>query len=372
MEIPTEERRDVEFKESLSDFSAIIQSIVAFSNSAGGRIFIGVDNNGNVKGMSIGKHTLDELATAISQATQPRIYPEIEKVEISNKSIIVITIHEGSSKPYLYKGTGYKRIGTTNVKLDLSELENLILKKHVEKTTFDNLPSEAVLKDINEADVLNFVKEAKTRRSQSLSSDTVQTVLQNLNLLKGGKILNGAAICFASDPQKFFPQFAFRCAVLKNGLIVNHQLIEGPLFKIIEDTLKFVTVNIQRSYVVKGAKREDVFEYPLEAIREAVINAAVHRDYFSNASCYLLIDENHIEIKNPGLLPEELKLEELKQPNHVSLPRNKLIARVAYLSGYIVQWGTGTTNIVNLCRSAGLQDPVFEEIQGFVTVSIYK
>ncbi len=372
MEIPKEERHDVEFKESLSDLFAIAQAVVAFSNSAGGRIFVGVDNNGNIKGITIGKHTLDQLTTTISQATQPRIYPEIEHVEISEKSIIVITVPEGSSKPYLCKGTGYKRIGRTNTKLDLQELENLILKKHIEKTAFDNLTSEATLKDISEVEVMGFVKEAKARRSQSLPSNEVPTVLQNLNLLKGGKVLNGAVICFGSDPQRFFPQFAFRCAVLKNGLIINHKLIEGPLFKVIEETLNFVTANIQRSYVIKGAKREDVFEYPLEAVREAVINAVVHRDYFSNASCYLLIDESHIEIRSPGLLPEELKLEELKQPSHVSLPRNKLIARVAYLNGYIEQWGTGTTKIVSLCRSAGLQDPVFEEKQGFFAVLIYQ
>ncbi len=371
-EIPKEESTHTEFKESLADSAGIVETIVAFSNASGGTLFIGINEQGRIRGIQVGKKTIEQLTNTIAQQTTPRLYPKIEKLDIEEKTIMLIAVEAGHEKPYLARGAGYTRVGKSNVKMDLAELEYLILKKHTEKTRFDNLVSEATFADIDESEVTAFVKEANIRRKQVFVTDDTKNVMQNLNFIKGEKILNGGVLCFGTDPQRFFPQCAFRCAVFKNGAIVNHQLIEGPLFKMIEEVQKFATFNIQRSYVIKGARREDVFEYPLEAVREAIINASVHRDYFSNSSCYLSIEEDRIEIKNPGVLPEELPLEQLKEAKHASIPRNKLIARVAFLNGYIEQWGTGTTNMINQCRRAGLHDPIFEERHGFFVVSLLK
>jgi len=123
-------------------------------------------------------------------------------------------------------------------------------------------------------------------------------------------------------------------------------------------------------FEIKGIEREDIWDYPLEAIREAVINALIHRDYLSLADIQIKIYDNKIWFFNPGKLPEEITIEMLKQ-DHGSIPRNRHIAYVFFLAGLIEKWGSGTKRMVELCREAGLPEPEFKEEGGFV-VEFYK
>lgn len=371
MVIPKNESETAEFKESSSDLNAILETVCAFSNSKGGRVYIGIRDNGEIVGVTIGKKTLEELSSFIRQNSSPKIYPQIEVKLVNTTTLIIISVEEGHEKPYLAKGTGFKRFGKTNVKLDINELEKQILKKHSQKIVFDGMVSDAEITDVDENTIKRFVEKAGTLRSQRFTSEKPSTILSNLHLIREGKILNGGILCFGKNVTSLLPQAAFRCAVFRNYAITNHQLIEGNIFEVIDKVEQFAINNIKRSYVIKGVQREDIFEYPIEAIREAVINAVVHRDYFSNACCYLSVHEDRLEIRNPGVLPEEVKLEDLKKPGHISLPRNRLIARVAFLFGYIEQFGTGTTKIVNLCRRSGIKDPVFSEKSGHFFVTFF-
>lgn len=124
------ESETLEFKRSLSDFDSILATISAFANTRGGRILIGVDDDGKVVGVYIGKGTLEELVNKISQNTQPKIYPEIKVSKINGKQIIEIIVTERSDKPVFAKGIAYKRVGKSNVKMDRDEIINLLRKTY--------------------------------------------------------------------------------------------------------------------------------------------------------------------------------------------------------------------------------------------------
>ena len=120
---------------------------------------------------------------------------------------------------------------------------------------------------------------------------------------------------------------------------------------------------------IKGKlEREDIWEIPRDALREAIINAICHRDYESTANVQIRIFDNSLEIWNPGLLPNDISLDELKK-EHSSIPRNESIARCFYMIKYIEQWGTGTNRIVRLCKEAGIKEPDFKEAGGSFIVS---
>jgi len=118
-------------------------------------------------------------------------------------------------------------------------------------------------------------------------------------------------------------------------------------------------------------QRKDVWDYPLPAIREACINALIHRDYMDSAEIQIKIYDDHIWFWNPGGLPEGITIEDLKK-EHASRPRNKLIAMTFYYAGLIERWGTGTKRIVDLCKEQGLPEPEFKEEFGGFSVVFWK
>jgi ATP-dependent DNA helicase RecG len=123
---------------------------------------------------------------------------------------------------------------------------------------------------------------------------------------------------------------------------------------------------------LEGLRHREVWEYPLDALREAVTNALVHRDYAAPGDIQVRLLDDSLQIWNPGGLPEGIRLEQLRAPSHPSVLRNPLIARVFYSAGLIEQWGTGTTRILDWCQEAGLPEPEFVEQAGSFNVIFLK
>ncbi len=137
--------------------------------------------------------------------------------------------------------------------------------------------------------------------------------------------------------------------------------------------IEFICKHINVEFVITGkSRREERWEYPLDALREAVINAICHRDYSAAADIQIKIYDDFIRIWNPGTLPWGMTLEELHLPNHSSKPRNKLIARIFYDLGLIERYGSGIQRIIHACVGAGLPEPVFEEQFGGFAVTFQK
>ena len=355
----------LEFKRSLSESREILETICAFANAKGGLILIGVDDNGEPVGVEVGRRTLENLENRIHSHIDPHIYPRIRVKAIQDKTIVAVEVPEGTNKPYFYKGRAYLRIGRSNRLLGRNGIERLMEAR----PTFDSLPSTEGA-EIDENLVVELVERARDRRGMKVKFEGVTQTLKKLRLLRKGKLTNAAILLFSPDATSIFPQAAIKAAYIRGGKIEDETLIEGPILRQVEEAMDFVKKHIRKSYIVTELERKEVWEYPLEAVREAIVNATIHRDYRSTSTTRLKITEKGITVENPGELPPPLKPSDLKK-EHPSIPRNPRIARTFYYWGYFEEWGSGTLRMIEQCRKAGLPDPEFTQKLGFFQVAIW-
>ncbi|MCD6311633.1 MAG: putative DNA binding domain-containing protein [Elusimicrobia bacterium] len=371
------ESEKLEFKKSGADSKAIIKTIVAFSNSRGGKIIIGVSSSGKLSGVKIGRDTVENLTNRILQNTDPKVHPRISMEKISGKNIIVITVKESSDHLTLAFGRPFKRVGKSTVKMSKDEYENLILEKHKEKLYFDSqICKDATLKDIDKESVRWFLKEGKSRGRLNISIDTpIREVLMKLKLLQNGRLKNSAFLLFGKNTEQFFLQSETKCILLATSNFTkpyeSYQTYSGNLFEQVEKTTIFILDNIKKSLWIEPGKiaANASYEIPQEVVREAVVNAIVHRDYLSPSKVQVRMFPDRIEIWNPGGLPSGLRIEDLKK-FHPSIPNNPIIFRQFYRVGFVEDVGGGTTDIVEGCKKAGLPEPEFKQKMGFFVIEI--
>jgi len=324
------ESENIELKPSLSQMREIVESAAAFAGAKGGKIIVGVDDKGNVLGVQIGKDTIETLANKIRDNTDPVIYPGISVVEEKNKNVIVIGVKESHRKPVLAFNRPFKRVGKSTVRMNRDEYERTILEGHRDKLRFDSeICKEATLEDIDEEKVRWFLRKAKKERGFDVDPEIcAEEALMRLKLLKGDKLTNSAVLLFGKQPQNLFLQDRIRCARFKGVTpidFIDMKIIEGNLFDLLDATEKFILSHIRKAAKIVMFKREEAWEYPPDAIREAIVNALIHRDYWVSGNIRVGIYDDRVEITNPGELLEPLTPEMLKK-EHESILRNPLLA----------------------------------------------
>jgi ATP-dependent DNA helicase RecG len=196
-----------------------------------------------------------------------------------------------------------------------------------------------------------------------------------LELLKDGKATWAAILAFGREPQRPLLQSAVHCGRFRidKTQIIDDLMVETDLIGQVDEVMKFITRHISVRYEFEGKpKRKEVWEYPLEAIREAVINAVVHRDYTAPSNVQVEIYDGRIEIWNPGRLLPGITIEDLYKKEHKSVIRNKLIAQIFYDIGYIEKYGSGTIKIIDLCKRGRIPLPEFKEVSGGFSVVFRK
>ena len=360
------ESESLEFKESLKLKEEIGETVSAFSNSDGGVVLVGISDGGGVPGVDIGKNSVEELANYIKRNTDPQIFPSVKILERGGKNIVIVEVEESAEKPVFFKNHCYKRVGKTNQMISSSELRKLA-KESGERVYWDERVCEdASLEDIEKEKLRWFLKEARHKRGLNINeSDPVEGVLLRLKLLKAGKPTNGAVLLFGKDPQRRFIQSEVKCIRFK-GVDVTEEMIDlrtvaGDVFDQLIEAEKFIFNNIALSAWIEEGKmqRQERWEYPPKAIREALANAICHRDYETTSKVQVRIFDDRMEFWNPGRLPEGWTVETLKRV-HESIPRNPLIAKQFFWVKYIEEVGTGTNKIIEWCIDWGLPEPEFE------------
>ena len=373
------ESETLEFKKSIGESKEIIKTISAFANTKGGRIFIGVSNYGKALGVEIGKDTAERFVNQITQNTDPKVHPHITVEKIDEKQIIIIKVKESSDHLVLAFGRPYRRVGKSTLQMSKDEYERSILAKHKDKLYFDSQTcKEATLKDIDKEKIKWFLKKAKAERNLNIDYSTSSIeALKRLNLLIDNKPTNAAILMFGKNPQRFFIQSEIRCARFK-GIkavkpFIDMKVIDGSIYEQIDQAEKFILFNIKKAAWIEPGKieRQEKWEYPPDAIREAIINAIAHRDYNSSANVHISIFDDRIEIWNPGKLPPPLTPKNLKE-EHKSIPVNPSLANLLFLIKYIERWGTGTNDIIKWCREEDLPEPIFKEVTGGFAVVLRK
>lgn len=368
------ESETVEYKPSLSQTDKILECVSAFSNTNGGTLVIGVKDNGEVVGVDIGKRTIENLANRIKQHTDPMVYPSIHTEEFDAKHVVLLEVEEGKQKPVLASGRAYKRVGRTNQKLGSEAIRSLALE--TSKVYWDERVCEdASFDDIDEDKVHLFLQRAKYERRLELDPRTPgREALENLGLVSGGKPTNAAILLFGKNPQRFFSQAELRCARFKGVKpleFIDLKVFDGTILEQRDDALEFVQEHIELHAKIVGLERLEIWEYPLDAIREAITNAICHRDYEISATVQVRIFDDRLEIWGCGPLPEPLSVEDLKK-RHRSILRNPVIGKCFFWIKYIEQWGTGTNRIIDACLNQGLPEPIFEEFSGSLVVTLRK
>lgn len=368
------ESEKLEFKESLSLRDEIGKAISAFSNTNGGIILVGVTDVGSVIGVDIGSNTIENEAGYIKRHTDPPIFPFIKVLEADGKNIVAIEVEESSDKPVFFKKYAHKRVGKSNQRMSSSEMRRLAHEDKPKLLWDGKRCDDAGIEDIDEEKVRWFLEKARFERRLEVSYDTsVIDALERLNLIKNNNLTNAAILLFGKRPQKFFLQSKLRCARYKGTTPVDFidlRVIEGTIVDQVEDAEKFILSHIKKAAKIVGFKRLEVLEYPLNALREAIVNAICHRDYASSSDITIGIFDDRIEISNPGTLPEPLTPADLKH-KHRSIPRNPLVANAFFMIRNVEQWGEGTNKIVQWCLEHGLREPDFENIAGGFLVSFH-
>jgi len=362
------ENQNLEFKESWRD--DYLKIISAFANSDGGVLYIGVDDNGKALGLSDKdiKKLLSSIPNKIRNKLGLTVFVSEEKK--SRKNVLKIEVPK-STIPISLDGKHYIRSGSTTLQLKGNELSQFLLKKMGK--TWDSLPSEAGTSEIDNSSIDNFKAIAREKIPSITKENSIRKIFSNLQLTTEDKHLtNAAVLLFGKAPGKFFISATTRVGRFKTPTdIIDTVIIEGNLFKQLELILDAIKKHLNVRFEIKGIHRKDVWDYPLEAIREAVINALIHKDYLSTAEIQIKIYDDKIWIWNPGGLPPQLTIDDLKK-EHSSYPRNPLIANAFYLAGLIERWGSGTRRIVDLCREQGLPEPEYREELGGFSVWLYK
>lgn len=359
-----DEGKTLEFKENCRPLQRIVRTAVAFANTAGGSIVIGVkDKTKEVIGVTDPLAEEERLANAFADGIRPLLVPDVQIHAWRNRQLIVVTVPHAVG-PYYVRSEGaeagvYVRLGSTNRPAGpelLAELHRL-----ARNTFFDEQPcAEASPDDIDVRAASEFF--AAVSRPLTLPKQ------RSLGLLVGQGTRElpsiGAVLLFGKTRGRLFPSATIRCARFlgkDTARFLDQTEIDEYLPKAVDSAVAFIERHTRQGIEIGRVRRRDVPEYPVEAVREAVINAVVHADYsIGGAGTRIAIFDDRIEITNPGLLPFGLTLEAALAG--VSRLRNRVIGRVFREVGLIEQWGSGLGRITSTCRNAGLVAPRFEEL----------
>ncbi|MBI5065188.1 putative DNA binding domain-containing protein [Candidatus Woesearchaeota archaeon] len=361
------ESETVELKKSTSELKEAIISVVAILNKHNrGELYFGVKNDGSIVGQDVTEKTLREVSKATSDNIEPKIYPKISKALIADRNVVKVEFG-GLEKPYFAYGRAYIRVSDEDKQLSAKELENFILSKNKDKLRWDNrICKRASLNDIDYETIKRFVELVRKAGRIIVENDSEEMILRKLELLTNSGLTNAGILLFGKAPNLFFKNITLRCGRFKGAVkseFIDLKDFEGNLFIILEKAISFCKEHLELRAEIKGLYREEKLEIPLEALREAIINSLIHRDYFDNGEVYVKIYDNELVIANPGKLPDELNIEKLYK-EHESRPKNLLLAMTFYYAGLIDKWGRGISNMIKALKENNLPLPKFEQSGG--------
>jgi ATP-dependent DNA helicase RecG len=350
------ESSKVQFKELVNEAYKIATEMVAFSNSAGGIIIIGInDKTGDITGLSYDdiQKTNSLLVNAASDNVKSPITIFTETVRINGKNVLVVNIKEGNDKPYKdNKGIVWVKNGSDRRKvtaneelarllqssgniyademtivkstiqdLDIRAFKQCLYRKYYEKLTAQHLNLEQLLK--------MSVEEIFEKLDLNLS---LHQMLQNMGLAAGDHLTLAGLLLFAEDPQKYRPIFNLQCASFVGNDISgtafrDKENIDGNFIATFKQAVGFLNRNLRKIQKEKSFNTPGVLEIPGLVLEELVVNALVHRDYFIHSSIKLFIFDNRLEVISPGRLPNALTIENIK--SGISVARNPILHSTA-------------------------------------------
>lgn len=337
------ETENIEFKLQVTD--EVYKEVIAFANTDGGTIYIGIDDNGNVAGIDDADETFTRITNGIRDAIQPDVTMFI-KYALQDNGVVKITVGEGSYKPYYLKSKGLKpsgvyiRQGASKAQASPEQIRRMI--KESDGDIFEKMRSMEQNLTFRAAEDIfkKYNVEFSEEKYRILGiTDYTDSLYTNLALILSDQCMHTTKVAvFGND---FNTEFR------------DSKEFSGSVFKQLEDTFGYLMLCNKTVATFKGLEREERSDYPPEAIREALLNAIVHRDYSFSGSIIINVNDNETEFISiggllPGLSPDDIR-------SGISQPRNKSLAEIFHRLHLIESYGTGIRRIYNLYRNCSVQ-----------------
>lgn len=359
------ENQNIEWKEIWKD--EYLKWICGFANASGGKIYIGMNDDGRVVGVADAKKLLEDIPNKVRDVLG--IMVDVNLLEKDGLEYVEIEV-PAYSNPINYKGQYHYRSGSTKQELKGAALNRFILQKtgkHWDEFSMERVRAE----DLSESAVNRFRSEAARtgRVDEGVLKDKTEHLLQDLRLINDDGFLTRAAVLlFHPDPERFVFGSYIKIGFFRDekGNLEFQDEVHGPLMEQVGkamDLIKTKYLIYRISY--EGISRRETPQFPVEAIRESLMNAIAHKDYSTGAPIQISVFPDHITFWNAGQLPVDWTTDYLFE-NHPSSPFNPLIANAFFRSGDIESWGRGYKRILEAVGSYGLLPPKMEMKSGLM------
>ena len=373
VEYPQRESKSLEFKENLpKNLTAIIRTCVAFANTVGGEIIVGIQDKSR---KIIGSNDVDiekcfeRLPNAIFDGIKPTIIPEVYERNFNDKTVIIIKISKGGQKPYFVRSEGvpkgvYVRVGPHTRRVNEDYLEEL--NRDQKRLTFDREVSTATFKDLDS----NLLKHA-------YGQHTTKAILLREGILTcgdrdGEQVSNGGVLMFAHQPDQFISGASLMCTRFRGSLgrnIIESHEFAGSVPHLIETTFQQLLKWLERQHQLKSTKLRGRITLPAEAIREALTNAFIHRKYSIPGPIKVALYDDRLEVFNPGDFPGLVDINNLGDGS--TYLRNPLMAKIGHKLRLIEKLGSGIPLIYASCARESLKQPQYLSDGDFVKLIFF-
>lgn len=356
------ETHETEFKEGMG---GIDREIVAFANSSGGKILLGVKDDGTVKGVKATNKLKSQIQDTANNC-EPKVEVSFDVVD----GVLIVNIPEGSNKPHMCRKGFFIRLGPNSQKLSRDEILRFAIKEGRIRYDEETNPEFDFKEDFDKKRFSDFLEKAGITVNLPPES-----ILFNMGLTEkkkdGYSAKNVVPLFFSKNTRKFNNSAYTTCILFKGNTrshIIDRKDFDGDLVGQVEDAVRFVEKNILLTYQIKDLVRKEIPQYPLDAIREGVVNAIMHRDYLETGSnVFVYLYDDFIEIVNPGGLFGITK----DQLGKICARRNERIADLFKMTGLVEKAGTGIQRMKDATRKAGLREPKIEASENFFMITFY-
>ena len=348
------ENQSVEYKQSWRD--EYLKWVCGFANASGGVLEIGKDDQGDVVELENTARLIEEIPNKVLSGLG--IMVAVDIVDPGERPFVRITV-DPYRYPVSYRGAYYIRSGSTNRQLTGASLDKFILRK--QGRHWDGVPLPGLTADVCDPGAFRVFRERAAlsgRVELGGRADDQAEILDGLRLIESDRLKRAAALLFHADPERFIAG-----AFVKIGYFVTdddlryHDEVHGHLFGQIEQTVDLLSTKyLSASVGYDGLQRVERYPVPLESLREALLNALVHKDYASGVPVQISVYDDQVIIWNTGQLPADWTVDRLLS-RHPSHPANPLLADALFRAGYIEAWGRGIEKMIRACREYGVPEP---------------
>ncbi|HPN30926.1 MAG TPA: ATP-binding protein [bacterium] len=360
---------------------SLAAEIVAFANTEGGTIYIGVDDSGKPTGIAEPDEWLKKIDNICCENIEPPIRCEQEKLLIDNDILILkVKVAKGSQRPYRADGKIYVRFASGKRLAARDEIKNIFQSAGI-LSSDESIVQGTSVDDIDWNYCENYFKKhygghisfpKNTFENNDENKKLLIRILKNMRLIEGDNLTIAGLLFFVRKPQMFIPYYKISIVVFNDNQIgetMMKQDIEGNIEKQILDVSDFFQNHIPEFIKIDGFNKENPNKILLTVLRECIVNAIIHRDYTIFSQIRIFIFNNRIEIKNPGQLLNSLTIESIKLGAHRE--RNPVIASIMSKLGYMTEIGAGIMRIIKLMKEQELPEPEFISENGEFQVTLW-